>query len=77
MEKSLLELKEEAVATISRLDGGGEFKRKLHSIGIREGKRIKIVAIHWLKGPVVVEVDGRETTIGRHMAEKIFVEVDS
>ena len=70
----LADLKENEGGIIVRLEGGQGFQRKLRTIGIREGKRIKILT-RMFRGPVVVEVDGRSTTIGRGMAGKIVVDV--
>ena len=44
-------------------------------MGIREGKILKVVAIHPFAGPVVVEVEGREVTLGRGIAQRIMVQV--
>lgn len=74
MTKNLASLKEGQEARIVQLDGGGEFQRKLRTIGIREGKVIKVLTWQPFGGPVVVEIDGRGTTIGRGMARRIFVE---
>ena len=62
-------------AYISRLDGGDEFKRKLRVLGIREGKMVLVITQHPLGGPIVLQVDGRKTTLGRRMARRILVEV--
>lgn len=70
----LSQLIEGTEARIVRLAGGIGFQRNLRARGIREGKIIKIVAKHPLRGPLVISIDGRETTIGRGMAGKIFVE---
>jgi len=59
-------------AVILRLEGGAQFRKKMGDMGIREGKTIRLVAIHPFHGPVVVEVDGRETTLGRRMAGHII-----
>lgn len=75
MEKTLLSLKEGERAAIKRLDGGTTFQRKLRMLGIREGKTISIVTKQLFNGPLVVEVDDRDTTMGRGMAGKIIVEV--
>jgi Fe2+ transport system protein FeoA len=42
-------------------------------MGIREGKEVRMVAHQPLMGPVVISIDGRETTIGRSMAHRILV----
>ena len=60
-------------AVVVRLEGGYLFQRKMGAIGIREQKIIRLVAKHPFHGPVVVEVDGREITLGRHMAEHIII----
>lgn len=70
----LISLDESKKARIVKIEGGAGFQRNLRSRGIREGKIIKVVTKHPLKGPVVISIDGRETTIGRGMAQKIFVE---
>lgn len=74
LEKKVTELKEGQRGRIIRLDGGQHFQRKLRTMGIREGKVIAILAKQPLGGPVVVEIDGRDTTIGRGMASRIVVE---
>ncbi len=74
MTTNLLQLKKNAQATIISLMGGRYFQTKLRTMGIREGKMVKLVATHPFGGPVVIEVSGRKTTIGRKMAERIIVE---
>ncbi len=61
--------------TLTRFAGNPGFVRKLRTIGIREGKTLTVVARHPLGGPVVIEVDGREVTLGRGMARKVIVDV--
>lgn len=71
---SLLSLSESKKARIVKIEGGVGFQRNLRSRGIREGKIIEVVTKHPFRGPIVISIDGRETTIGRGMAQKIFVE---
>lgn len=61
-------------AIIRCLAGGQHFQHKLRMMGIREGKSIKLLACQPLMGPIVVEIDRRELTIGRRMAHHIMVE---
>jgi ferrous iron transport protein A len=75
MEDILTAVKEGKEAVIVRLFGGHRFQIRLRTMGIREGKVIKVVSRHPFGGPLVVEVDGREATIGRGMAGKIIVEM--
>jgi len=75
MEETLLNLEPGMRGTLTRFTGTPGFVRKLRTIGIREGKTLTVVARHPLGGPVVIEVDGREVTLGRGMARKIIVDV--
>jgi len=76
METPITCLKQGTVATIVRfIDHGTSFQRRLRAMGIREGKSLKIVAVHPFAGPLVVEVDGREITIGRGIAQRVLAEV--
>lgn len=73
IETPITELQEGMEASILRLSGGMSFQKKLRTMGIREGKNIKILTKQPFHGPVVVEVDNRKTTIGRGMAQRIIV----
>ena len=61
---------------ISSFRGGTNFQGKLRAMGIREGKKVKVVVIQPMDGPVVIEIDNRKTSIGRRMAERILVELE-
>ncbi len=71
--KPVTQLRQGELATVVALNGGCEFKRKLRSVGIKEGKTVRMVASHPFSGPLVVEVDGRQITLGRGMAQRIAV----
>ena len=75
MEQPITSLETGTTAVILRLEGGHWFQNKMRVIGIREQKTIRLVAKHPFNGPVVVEVDGREMTIGRRMAGHIITMV--
>ena len=71
--KPVTQLRQGELATVVALNGGCEFKRKLRSVGIKEGKTVRMVASHPFSGPLVVEVDGRQITLRRGMAQRIAV----
>jgi Fe2+ transport system protein FeoA len=73
MEIPLINLEPGKKAVISRLEGGHGFKINVRTRGIREGKTIEVLTAYPLHGPIVVRIDGRETTMGRRMASRIFV----
>jgi Fe2+ transport system protein FeoA len=43
-------------------------------MGIMEGKTIRVVTLYPFGGPVVIEVDGKMTTLGRGIASRIIVD---
>ncbi len=58
------------------IDGGHTMLSRLEALGIRPGKRIRKVNSAFLKGPSVIEVDGREIAIGFGMASRIVTKPD-
>jgi ferrous iron transport protein A len=61
---------------ITRIEGGHGMKTHLACLGIRVNKCISKVSSQPFRGPVVVEVDGKQVAMGRGMCRKIFVEVE-
>lgn len=74
MELTLLELPSGSSAVIRRLEEGKALQQKLALLNIRVGKTLRKVAEQPFHGPVVIEIDHTEATLGMHMAEKIIVE---
>jgi ferrous iron transport protein A len=75
MEILLADLEIGQKAKIVRLVGGQGFQCNIRSRGIREGKILEVVTRHPIGGPIVIEIDGRGTALGRGMARRILVEV--
>jgi len=73
VERFLTALKEGETATVGGLLGGFAFQQRLRSVGVREGKTIRVVASYPFSGPLVVEVDGRQITLGRGLCQRIAV----
>lgn len=84
MEKSLIELRVGERGIITRILGGfgrgyGSHEtghravKQLEDLGIRIGKEVTVTSIQPF-GPIVIEIDGRETAIGKGRAAKIYVE---
>ena len=59
---------------IVSIDGGVTMMTRLNSMNIRIGKRIKKISSQPFRGPVVIDVDGRQYALGRGMAKKIIVD---
>ena len=58
---------------VTALEGGGVQARLLQH-GLFVGDRLRVLRAAPLKGPLLIEVNGREIALGRGIAEKIFVE---
>lgn len=73
MQKKLSEMKYEENGIVKTIER--EFKEKLAGMGIRVGKKIKMLTKQPMKGPIVVVVDEARTSLGLEIAKKITVEV--
>jgi len=71
---SLLQLSSNKKAKITIIHGGYGLQHRLNSMGIRNGKEIKVVSKQPFQGPITVEICGCQMTLGRGMAQKIMVE---
>ena len=72
---TLIDVPEKKHAKILSLNGGHGFQRKLRVMGIREGQIIKIVSKQPFRGPLTIEACGSQMTMGRGLAQRIYVEV--
>ena len=75
VEKKLSEMKYEEEGTVTDIEG--TLRKKVAGMGIRVGKRLKMITKQPIKGPVVVVVDEANTSLGLDVAERIIVEMCS
>jgi Fe2+ transport system protein FeoA len=57
-----------------RWGGGWRFERRLMDMGLTPGTRVTVVKSAPFHGPLEVSVRGSRLTLGRGMADRIFVE---
>ncbi len=69
----LAALHQGARATVAAIQGGAAFQHRLRSVGLKEGKALRVVAKHPLRGPMVIDVEHRQISIGGGMAHKVVV----
>jgi ferrous iron transport protein A len=74
MEKTLSDMDYDETGFMREIKS--DLQDRLASMGIRKGKRIRMITRQPIKGPVVVEVDGCSTSIGLELAKLITVKVD-
>lgn len=60
---------------VSALEGGRGVQSRLTQHGVFPGDRLRVLRVAPLRGPLLIEVNGREIALGRAIAEKILVEV--
>ena len=59
---------------VTALNGGERLRARLTQYGLFEGDSLRILRTAPMRGPLLVEVNGREIALGRRVAEKILVE---
>ncbi len=74
VERKLSEMDYDQKGVIVRIQGG--LRQQIAGMGIREGKRIKMLTRQPIRGPVVVTVDRTTTSLGLGLADTIIVQVE-
>jgi len=74
MERKLSEMDYEEEGVVKSIKE--DLKEKIAGMGIRVGKKLKMLTKQPIKGPVVVTVDKAETSLGLGLADKIIVEIE-
>lgn len=59
---------------VTALRGGAGLRARLTQYGLFVGDCLRVLRTAPLRGPLLVEVNGREIALGRRVAEKILVE---
>ncbi|MFP4005670.1 MAG: ferrous iron transport protein A [Candidatus Hadarchaeia archaeon] len=73
MEKKLSKMKPGDKGKIIRIDSSA--RGGIAGMGIRKGKIVKVASEQPVGGPIVVEIDGNKSSLGRGIAETVLVEV--
>ena len=60
-------------AMVVDLQGGRGVMRRLDAMGLRPGKRVRMLSSQFMAGPITVLVDGRQVAMGRGIARRILV----
>ncbi len=71
----LLSIEKGAQAKVIGCEGGQGLQAKLIQYGLYPGDTLRVIRIAPFRGPLLIEVNGREVALGRGVAEKIIVEV--
>jgi len=75
--KTLLQISPGFSVRVIDFDGGANLRSKLTQYGIHPGDCLRLIRKAPLGGPLLVECNEREIALGRGVADKIIVELDS
>jgi ferrous iron transport protein A len=64
-------------ARVVCVDGGKRLTGTLRQYGFYPGEQIRVIRIGPFGGPVLVEINQREVALGRKVAGKVWVELDT
>ncbi|GAB4501645.1 MAG: hypothetical protein Fur0035_11880 [Anaerolineales bacterium] len=70
----LIEAEQGMSLRVLGFEGGAKFEERMLQHGLYPGDQARVVRIAPMRGPLLVEVSGREIALGRGVAQKIFVE---
>lgn len=71
---NLLNIKNGKWVRVVNFRGGHGMQRRLSQLGFLPGNQVRIVRTAPFRGPLLIEVEGREIVLGRGIASHIFVE---
>lgn len=71
---TLLNAPQDTWLKVIALEGGRNLRARLTQYGLFEGDSVRVVRAAPLRGPLMIEVNGREIALGRRVADKIVVE---
>ena len=74
---SLTNVKSGSKVSVVRIRGGLGTRQRLSCLGIHPGDRIILEKSGFMRGPVLINIHGNQVALGRGVAAKILVEVES
>jgi Fe2+ transport system protein FeoA len=72
---SLLQLQQNHIATVIAIDGCSNFQNRLSNLGIHKNKVLRMVSSQPFSGPLTIEIDRRQISLGKDIASKIIIVV--
>lgn len=75
--KRLLQVPPGTSVRVIDFDGGVNLRSKLTQFGIYPGDCMRLLRVAPFGGPLLVKCNEREIALGRGVADKIIVEIDS
>ncbi|MBD3386762.1 ferrous iron transport protein A [candidate division KSB1 bacterium] len=76
MKVDLTRMKMGEEGVIAEINGGHKLEKRLQSLGVNLGAKIKKISAQMLRGPISIQVGNTKAAIGYGMAKKIWIEKD-
>jgi len=73
MKITLVNLTNNEEGFILSIEGGRNAISKLEALGIRPGKKIRKMNSQIFRGPIVIEIDGRDIGLGYGLENKVLI----
>ena len=74
---SLTDVKSGSKVRVTRIRGGLGIRQRLTCLGIHPGDVMLLQKSGFMRGPVLVNIHGNQVALGRGIATKVLVEVES
>ncbi len=71
---NLTQMKSGEEGIIVAIQGGYGLRRRIESLGIRVGAKIRKISSQFMRGPTTVQVGNTQVALGFGMAQKIIIE---
>lgn len=75
--RNLIEMRPGEEGIVVDIQGGYGLLRRLESLGVRVGVKIKKVSSQFLRGPVIIQVGNTQVALGYGMASKIILKEEN
>lgn len=66
-----------SIVKVEKIDGGWSVRQRLSQLGVRVGSRIIVKRGSPFRGPLLISISDTNVALGRGMASKVWVQVDS
>lgn len=58
------------------IDVNSSIRREVAGMGIRKGRTVEVSSEQPVGGPIIIEIEGNKSSLGRKLAESVIVEIE-
>ncbi len=71
------QISKKSTVKVERIDGGWGVRQRLSQLGVRVGCHMMVKRGSTFRGPLLISISDTNVALGRGMASKVWVQVDS